>query len=166
MEILDRLQADLDALRELVIELKLTNENTAEEANAFTALVSLVQKQSDAQEQLFDSLYGRSAKLDEVLAIHRERASGAREVEKMIECCTNRVTWRASVNVYCELLEMQIWQETRELLPTIFDELTTKERVRLGEQYERARGFDMEAHERPRRINWEKLWKAVINQAG
>jgi len=161
MDILEYLEADLDALRSLIIELKIADEDSQQEADAFTALVSLVKAQADAQTAVLGPLGANYPKLASVIQRSLKRMTAARDVEETIECCSNKSTWRASVNVYCELLETQMKQETRELLPSLHDELESSERRKLGTRYKHLRGFGS-SHQR----NWLKLWASVINQAG
>jgi hemerythrin-like domain-containing protein len=161
-DILNELQADLDALRDLIIEFRISDDNSPEESEAFTALASLVKNQDEVQSTLLPLLKDRGTSLRYACENALERIEGARSVEEMIECCTNRATWRASVNVYCELIDMRIHQEERELFPALFDALTKEERSKLGKRYQELR---MIARKESSGINWYQVWNTVLYHA-
>ncbi len=161
-DILNELQADLDALRDLIIEFRISEENSQEEAEAFTALVTLVKAQDEVQSTLFPLLKDRGTALRYACENALERIEGAHAVEEMIECCTNRATWRASVNVFCEMIETRIHQEERQLFPALFDALTKEERVRIGQRYQELR---LVARKETAGINWYQVWNTVLNHA-
>ncbi len=165
MDILDYLEADQDALRSLIVEFRIADEESAHEAEAFTALVSAAKVQSEAQEAVLIPLALGSETLRTAIQPTLERIAGAREVEKMIECCTNRATWRSSVNIYCEMLENGMEEETKRLLPALFDHVSVAERRKLGTNYKKLRGFRAyRSNEKP--TDWQSLWAFVISQAG
>lgn len=161
-DILNELQADLDALRDLITELKISDENSQEEAEAFTAIATLVKHQDEVQSTLLPLLRDRGTAIRYACENALERIEAARSVEEMIECCSNRATWRASVNVYCELLEMRIQQEERELFPAIFDALTREERKAIGARYQELR---LVARKQATGVNWFRVWDSVLYHA-
>lgn len=161
-DILNELQADLDALRDLIIEFRISEENSQEEAEAFTALVSLVKSQDEVQSTLLPLLKERGSALRYACENALERIEGAQAVEEMIECCTNRATWRASVNVFCEMIEVRIQQEERQLFPALYDVLTRDERRRIGARYQELRRV---ARKEVAGINWQQVWNTVLYHA-
>lgn len=164
MDILDYLEADQDALRALIVEFKIADEDSPHEAEAFTALVSAAKTQSEAKEQFYQWLAVGSQQIAEITDPLLEAISGAREVERIIECCTNRATWRSSVNIYCEMIENALAKESSELLPAIFDSMSFGTRRSIGKKYRMARGFH-DGHTKTRK-DWQSVWARVINQAG
>ena len=162
-DILDYLQADLDALRDLIYELEIADEHSSEEAQAFVALVTLAKAQFAAQTTLLETLVDKSPALRLEVSNSLERNACIKDVEDMIECCTNKATWRSSLNIYCGLLERRIWKELDRLFPAIFDATTAKERRTLADDYRRLRGY---ARISPGTKNWQRIWSAIINQAG
>ena len=165
MDILDYLEADQDALKSLIVEFKIAEDDSAHEAEAFTALVSAAKVQADAREQFFQWLAVGSQQIAEITTPLLESITGAREVERIIECCTNRSTWRSSVNIYCEMIENGLERESTKLLPVLFDTMSHGARRSLGKKYKMARGFQSGAHT-GRRKDWQTVWAQVINQAG
>lgn len=161
-DILNELQADLDALRDLTIEMRISEENSQEESEIFTALASIVKAQDEVQLTLLPLLRERSSALRFAAENALERIEGARAVEDMIECCTNRATWRASVNVYCEMIEMRVQQEQRELFPALFDALSKEDRKSLGTRYQELR---MVARKDIVGVNWYQVWNSVLYHA-
>lgn len=161
-DILNELQADLDALRDLIVEFRISDENSREEAEAFNALVTLVKAQDEVQSTLLPLLKERGSALRYACENALERIEGAKSVEEMIECCTNKSTWRASVNVFCEMIEMRIQQEERQLFPALFDVLTKEERTKIGKRYQELR---MVARKETAGVNWYQVWNTVLYHA-
>ena len=168
MDILDYLEADQDALRSLIVEFKIAEEESAHEAEAFTVLVSAFKAQTEALEALFKVLPQDSELMQNAVNSTLERFKGAREVEQMIECCTNRATWRASVNIYSEMLENGFEAEQKELFPVLFEQMGFEERRKLGREYRKLRGFKTHRllPDTDSKTDWQNLWSFVINQAG
>ena len=167
MDILDYLEADQDALKDLVAEFKTAETDSAHEAEAFTALVSAMRLQFKAQTILFNRLASDEPGFDQLIQPLIERMQGASEVERIIECCTNRATWRASVDILCEMLETEVESERHSLLPAIFDQIDFADRRKLGQNYRNLRGFTVGSKGQPTdNHSWENLWSSVINQAG
>jgi hypothetical protein len=164
MDILDYLEADQDALRDLIVEFKIAEEDSAHEAETFTALVSAAKTQSDAKEQFFQSLAVGSEQFAQVTRPLLEAIAGAKEVERMIECCTNRATWRSSVNIYCEMIENALDKESSKLLPALYDSLSAGTRRTLGKKYKLARGF-RDGGSSSRKKDWQTIWARIINQS-
>lgn len=163
MDILDYLEADQDALKDLIVEFKIADEESAHEAEAFTALVSAAKAQSDAKEHFLHWLAVGSPQLADATRPLIDAIEGAREVERIIECCTNRATWRSSVNIYCEMIENALEKESSILLPLLYDSLSAGTRRSMGKKYKLARGFKTGADSRK---DWQSIWASVINQAG
>ena len=175
MDILDYLEADQDALKDLVAEFKTAETDSPHEAEAFTALVSAMRLQFKSQTVLFNRLAAEQTGFAQLIHPLLERMQGASEVERIIECCTNRATWRASVDILCEMLETEIESERQTLLPAIFDQIDFAGRRKLGQNYRKLRGFNgrfrsfaeaSSAIQASDNLNWENVWTSVINQAG
>lgn len=163
MDILDYLEADQDALRDLIIELKTADEDSNHEAEAFTALAAAAKSQADAKQKLFASMTVGLPGLAEIAKPILERFEGAREVEHIIECCTNRATWKSSVDIYSEILENGMDDERRKLFPAIFDQISSKSRRKLATKYRSLRGFRSAPVSNR---DWQSVWAYILNQAG
>ena len=162
MDIMDYLEADQDALRDLIIELKTADDDSAHEAEAFAALASVAKLQSEAKQKMFASMTIGMPALAEIAKPILDRFENAREVEHIIECCTNRATWKSSVDIYCEILENGIEDERRKLLPEIFDQVSSKSRRKLATKYRALRGFQSKTTN----TDWQSVWAFILNQAG